>query len=74
MFKELGEVANDAYLIEGILNTRNPPCKVSECDKHIPCGPEMKFVDGKQSLHCVVPILSVLLYVHSISRFFPQQS
>jgi len=42
------EVANDVFLIEGILNTMNPPCKVSKHNKHIPCGPEMKSVDEKQ--------------------------
>jgi len=61
VFKELGEVADDVYLIEGILNTKNPPCEVSEHNKHIPCGLEMNFVDGKQVSHGVVPILSVLL-------------
>jgi len=30
----------------------------------------MKFVDGKQVSHDVVPILSIILYVPSISRFF----
>jgi len=68
--KELGEAANDAYLIEGILNSKNPPCEVLEHNKHIPCGSEMNFVDGKQVLHGVVPILSVLLYVPLISSFF----
>ena len=59
--KELGEAANDAYLIEGILNSKNPPCEVLEHNKHIPCGSEMNFVDGKQVSHGFVPILSVLL-------------
>ena len=68
--KELGVAANDAYLIEGILNSKNPPCEVSEHNKHIPCGLDMKFVDGKQVSHDVVPIVYVILYVPSISSFF----
>jgi len=46
-FKELGEVADDAYLIKGLLNSKNPPSEVSEHNKHIPCRPEMKFLDCK---------------------------
>jgi len=60
-FDELGEVTNDAFFIEGILSTRNAPCKVSKHNKHIPCRPEINFVD--ESDHCMrfKNFISVLL-------------
>ncbi len=44
--KELGEAANDAFLIEGVLNLKNPPPEVNEWNKHILCGPEMNYWKG----------------------------
>ena len=37
-FKELGHVADNAFLIEGVLNLKNPPPEVNEWNKHIPCA------------------------------------
>jgi len=32
--KELGEATDDAFLIEGVLNLKNPPLEVNEWNKH----------------------------------------
>jgi len=40
-------MANDNdFLIKGNLNWKNPPKEVNERNKHIPCGPQMKYVEG----------------------------
>jgi len=44
--QELGEAADDAFLIEGIFNP-DYTGEVNERNKHIPCGPRMNFMEGK---------------------------
>jgi len=68
-FEELGRAANDAFLIEGILNVKNPPEEINERNKHIPCGPKMNYVKEVKS-DFKVEHVSILLYVPSIGRFF----
>jgi len=68
-FEELGLAADNAFLVEGILNVNNPPEEVNERNKHIPCGPKMNYVkEGKGDSEVVH--ISVLLYVPSIGRYF----
>jgi len=38
-FKELGIASDNAFLVEGIMNVKNPPEEINERNKHIPCGP-----------------------------------
>jgi len=45
-FKRLVQAADDAFLIEGILNLKNPPKEVNEQNKNILCGLQMKYVKG----------------------------
>jgi len=47
-FQELAQAADDAFLIEGILNP-NYSCEVDKCNKHIPCGPKVNFMEGKDA-------------------------
>ena len=42
---ELGQAADDAYLIEGFLNLKRRPKEFSDCNRHIPLGPKMNYVD-----------------------------
>jgi len=64
-FQELGCTANDAFLIEGILNVKDPPEEINERNKHIPCGPQMNYVKEVKG-DSEVEHKSVLLYVPSI--------
>jgi len=45
-FEELGLAADNAFLVEGILNVNNPPEEVNEWNKHIPHGSKMNYVTG----------------------------
>jgi len=47
-FKEMAQAADDAFLIEGILNP-NYSGEVNERNKHIPCGPNVNFMEGKDA-------------------------
>jgi len=69
-FLELGMAADDAFFIEGYLNTTNPPQEVNKHDKHVPCGPDMKFLHAKHLANDIQSLLSVILYVPLIGRFF----
>jgi len=73
-FTKLGIAANETFLIEGILNTRNPPLEVTEHNKHIPCGLEMKCVDGKQLSHEVQKMYLCCCTCHQLEDLFLQQS
>jgi len=47
-FLELAQAADDAFLIEGILNPKYS-AEVNECNKHIPCGPQVNFMVGQDA-------------------------
>jgi len=47
-FQELAEAADDAFLIKGILNPKYSD-EVDEHNKHIPCGPKVNFMEGKDA-------------------------
>jgi len=68
-FKELGIASDNAFLVEGIMNVKNPPEEINERNKHIPCGPKMNYVKDVKGDSEVVHI-SVILYIPSIGRFF----
>ena len=44
----MAEAADDAFLIEGIFNPKYSD-EVDECNKHIPCGPKVDFMEGKDA-------------------------
>jgi len=48
-FQELAEAADDAFLIKGILNPKYSD-EVDEHNKHIPCGPKVNFMEGKDAV------------------------
>jgi len=68
--KELGEAADDAFLIEGVLNLKNPPPEVNEWNKHIPCGPEMNYWKGCNPAAKEQKIVTVILYIPLVGYFF----
>ena len=69
-FKELGEAADDAFIIEGVLNLINPPPEVNEWNKHIPCGPDMNYWKGTDPSAKEQKIVTVILFIPSIGHFF----
>jgi len=72
-FKELGIASDNAFLVEGIMNVKNPPEEINERNKHIPCSPKMNYMKDVKGDSEVVHI-SVFLYIPLIGRFFLQMS
>jgi len=67
--EELGEATNDVFLIEGVLNLKNPPPEVNEWNKHIPCGPEMNYWKGSDLVAKEQKIVTVVLFILSVGYF-----
>jgi len=69
---ELGQAADDAYLIEGFLNLKRCPKEFSDCNRHIPLGPKMNYVDKQTSKSkCKqVQVLTAVLYIPSVGKFY----
>ena len=44
----MAQAADDAFLIEGILNPKYSD-EVNKHNKHIPCGPKVNFMEGKDA-------------------------
>jgi len=64
-FEELGVAADNAFLIEGIINVKNPPKEVNEQNKHIPCGPKMYYVkDSKGNSEVCTHLCPPLYSIH----------
>jgi len=68
--EELGEATNDAFLIEGVLNLKNPPPEVNEWNKHIPCGPEMNYWKGSDPMAKEQKIVTIILFIPLVGYFF----
>ena len=47
-FQELAKAADDAFLIKGIVNLKYS-AEVNERNKHIPCGPQVNFMEGQDA-------------------------
>jgi len=47
-FQELAQAADDAFLIEDILYPKYS-AEINERNKHIPCGPQVNFMVGKDA-------------------------
>jgi len=69
---ELGQAADDAYLIEGFLNLKRCPEEFSDHNRHIPLGPKMNYVDKQtsKSKHIQVQVLTAVLYIPSVGKFY----
>jgi len=63
-FEELGLAADNAFLVEGILNVNNPLEEFNEWNEHIHCCPKMNYVKGGKGDSKVVDFCSPVYSIH----------